>query len=94
LSAVITVAWINPSQRAIHAASTSAFWRGSTSTLHSISTPRTQSTALSFGRYLLCSTVITWRVGYACDLQAVFWPDSVATEMETNSALNLNAALT
>jgi len=33
-----------------------------------------------------------WRCRLALrTLQAVFWPDSVATEMETNSALNLNA---
>jgi len=95
LSAVIAVAWINPSQRAIHATINFGVlaWLNIDIALDLYAHARNR---LRFRwPILLALPVLLGGVGYALRaMQAVFWPDSVATEMETNSALNLNAALT
>lgn len=95
LIAVVSVFVINPSQRFIHAAINfgALAWInfGIAVDLYSHARDR-----LRFRwPIILALPVLLGGVGYGLRaVRAIFWPDSVVTEMETNSALNLNGALT
>jgi len=95
LLAVTAVALINPSQRFIHAAVNFGVlaWLNLEIAYDLYGHART---GLRFRRpIVLALPVLLGGVGYALRaLRAIFSPESVITEMEANSALNLNAALT